>query len=38
MITQAVKNALSQQDLIPDIKIPLQQSLLYDTPAASLYF
>ena len=38
MITQAVKNALSQQDLIPDIKIPLQQSLLYDTPAAGPLF
>ncbi len=34
MVKQAVKNALSKNDLIPDIKIPLQQSLLYGTPAA----
>lgn len=34
MVKQAVKNALSKNDLIPDIKMPLQQSLLYGTPAA----
>ncbi|HMB44880.1 MAG TPA: DNA mismatch repair endonuclease MutL [Candidatus Methanoperedens sp.] len=34
MVKQAVKNALSKNDLIPDIKIPLQQPLLYETPAA----
>jgi DNA mismatch repair protein MutL len=34
MIKQAVKNALSKKDLIPDLKIPLQQSLLYKTPEA----
>lgn len=34
MVTRAVKNALSHSDLIPDIKIPLKQSLLYDTHAA----
>ncbi len=28
LVTQAVKNALSQKDLIPDIKIPMQQSTL----------
>ena len=32
LVTQAVKNALSQKDLIPDIKIPMQQSQLYETP------
>jgi DNA mismatch repair protein MutL len=34
MVTQAVKNALSHKDLIPDIKIPFQQSLHYDSPAS----
>lgn len=33
MVKQAVKNALMHKDLIPDIKIPMQQSLLYETPA-----
>ncbi len=36
MVTQAVKNALSHKDLIPDIKIPTQQ-LLYETPAAGSF-
>ena len=35
LVKNAVKNALSKHDLIPDIKEPLQQSLLYDIPAAS---
>jgi len=33
MVKQAVKNALSKNDLIPDIKIQVQQSLPYETPA-----
>jgi DNA mismatch repair protein MutL len=37
MVTQAVKNALMHKDLIPDIKIPMQQSLLYETPAAGSF-
>ena len=37
LVTQAVKNALSQKDLIPDIKIPMQQSQLYETPAAGSF-
>ena len=36
MVTQAVKNALTHKDLIPDIKIPTQQ-LLYETPAAGSF-
>ena len=36
LVTQAVKNALSHKDLIPDIKIPTQQ-LLYETPAAGSF-
>ncbi|MFZ3169864.1 MAG: DNA mismatch repair endonuclease MutL [Candidatus Methanoperedens sp.] len=36
MVTQAVKNALTHKDLIPDIKIPMQQ-LLYETPAAGSF-
>lgn len=36
LVTQAVKNALSHRDLIPDIKIPTQQ-LLYETPAAGSF-
>ena len=36
LVTQAVKNALSHKDLIPDIKIPMQQ-LLYETPAAGSF-
>ncbi|VVB54867.1 DNA mismatch repair protein MutL [uncultured archaeon] len=36
MVTQAVKNALTHKDLIPDIKIPMQQ-LLYETPAAGYF-
>ncbi len=36
MVKQAVKNALSKNDLIPEIKLALQQSLLYETPAADL--
>ncbi|CAG0956769.1 DNA mismatch repair protein MutL [Methanosarcinales archaeon] len=36
MVTQAVRNALSHKDLIPDIKIPTQQ-LLYETPAAGSF-
>ena len=34
MVKQVVKNALSKNDLIPDIKMPLQQSLPYETQAA----
>lgn len=36
MVTQAVKNALTHKDLIPDIKIPMQQTL-YETPAAGSF-
>ena len=36
LVTQAVRNALSHKDLIPDIKIPTQQ-LLYETPAAGSF-
>jgi DNA mismatch repair protein MutL len=38
LIALAVKNALSSHDLIPEIKIPLQQSLIYDTPTSGPLF
>lgn len=37
VVMQAVKDTLSRNDLIPDIKIPLKQSLLYETPVSSAY-
>jgi len=37
LVTQAVKNALAHKDLIPDIKIPMQQSQLYENPAAGSF-
>ncbi|MDL5503641.1 MAG: DNA mismatch repair protein MutL, partial [Candidatus Methanoperedens sp.] len=36
MVTQAVKNALTHKDLIPDIKIPMQQTF-YEIPAAGSF-
>ncbi|NJD53610.1 MAG: DNA mismatch repair endonuclease MutL [Candidatus Methanoperedens sp.] len=36
MVTQAVKNALAHRNLIPDIKIPMQQTF-YETPAAGSF-